>query len=203
MFQKDLGTGMITMSENGNWPIETLINSEQGFAMCLVVVLPHEKWTISGKFCLRFVLRVPISGKKETARMNVTVAGTFARHVATPSAPRKRSIDELGSATVDATDTKKQRKQRTADWVASTSNVVPPQTLPHVALTERGNMVPLPHRPGDSEYGDTEYGDTTDEEDCYTIGAAALRERDGRGVSIHHDGDETNEEDHRAIGAAA
>ena len=61
MFQTDAGKGCsVEVVENGHLPTRILIDEEQDFAMFLVVVSRHERWTTSGEFYLRFLRRVPI-----------------------------------------------------------------------------------------------------------------------------------------------
>ena len=180
MFQTDAGIGCsITMTENGKRPIRIVIDEKQDFAMFLVVALRHEKWTTSGKFHLRFVRRVPVSAEQCTAHMDEPVVGTFAGHVATPSDSGTSSIEERESATADSKDTEEHTERMIADWLASSSNVVPPQLVPRIVFKKDGSIVPLARQPENSEDGDT-----TDEEDHRAIGAAALREREKGGGII-------------------
>ena len=208
MFQTDSGTGCsITVTENGNRPIRILIDREQEFAMVLVVVLRHEKWTTSGKFNLRFVRRVPISAKRCTARLDGPVAENSVRHVVTSSSSDTTSGEELASAADDsrgieeggelasATDDSRDIEEggELASATHSSTAVEEGRELAsdnddsmdveeggELAFTNNNSMVPLSRYPELSEDGDT-----TDEEDWRAMGAAALREGAGSIIPPH------------------
>ena len=183
MFQTDSGTGCsITITENENRPIRILIDETQGFAIFLVVVLRHEKWTTSGLFHLRFVRRVPISAKKCTARMDEPVvtssgSGTSSGEKPMSVADDSRDIEEdgelasapkggkLASATKDLRDIEEWMEQTAA--ALNEENGATGDT-DQVAFTNDSHMVPLSRQPEDSKDGDT-----TDEEDWRAIGADA------------------------------
>ena len=115
--------------------------------------------------------KVPISAKKWTARMDEPAAETLTRHVATPSDLGSSSIEKLESATADSPDIEEHAERKINDWIASTSNAVPPQIPPHVAFTRDGYEVPLYGQPANSVDKDI-----TDEKDLRAIAAAALKE---------------------------
>lgn len=169
MFQSDAGSGCwIEMTENGNLPIRILIDREQDFHMFLVVVLPHEKWTTSGDFYLRFLRRVAVSDKPCTARTE----GPFAGPVLSPSDTGMSSTEEPGSSTADETDVQSGEEQVLPHRAKSTSTSSSAQT-PSDVLLEGAYIVPLASPTSTS--GTDE--DLTDEEDHRGIGAAALRAR--------------------------
>ena len=103
--------------------------------------------------------------------MDEPAAETLARHIATPSDLGLSSIEKLESATADSPDIDEHAERKINDWIASTSNVVPPQIPPHVAFTRDGYAVPLYRQPANSVDEDT-----TDKKDLRIITAAALRE---------------------------
>ena len=106
MFQTDAGVGSITVTENGNRPIRILIDRTQEFAMFLVIVLRHEKWTTSGIFHLRFVRRVPVLAKKCTAHMDN---------------PRVKEMEDM-----DTTDEEDWRAMGAAALRGRAGSIIPP-----------------------------------------------------------------------------
>ena len=159
------------MTENGNLPIQILIDRGQDFGMFLVATLRHEQWTTSGKFYLRFVRRLPMLDKPCTAPLEGPSAG---------SAPSlsdlgTSSTEEPESSTTDEASVKDvEEEQKSDDQATGTSTTLPVRT-PFSGRLKDAYLVPLAGRIGNSDNDE----DLTDEEDHNRSGAAALKGTEG------------------------
>ena len=162
MFQSDAGSACsIQVTENGNIPVQILIDLDNEFGMFLVVTQRQEQWKTTGKFCLRFVRRTPVVDERCTARM---ANGP----VPSPSGSSSGSAEErpISADEGDEGD----GEQEVVDRVTGANSSLAAQTPSHT-LFEDGYSVPLAGQTENSESN----GQTTDEEDHQAIGAAALR----------------------------
>lgn len=168
MFQSDAGSDCsIQVTENGNLPVQILIDREQDFGMFLVVTQRHEEWTTSGKFYLRFLRRAAALDKPCTARME----GPFAGPVTTPSRSDKDSAeDPVSWIRLPVSTDEKEEEQKAANLATGMGTSLPAQSPSHGVFKD-ASFVPLAGRTGSSE--DDE--DLTDEEDYHGIGTAALK----------------------------
>lgn len=161
------------MTENGNLPVQILIDEKQDFSIFLVATLRHEEWKTSGNFHLRFLRRIPVSDKRCTIRIEEDFAGS----VRSSSDPDTSSTEEPGSSAsgiISFQDEKKEKKE--ADQATGTSTPHSAQTSSHILYAD-SYLVPLAGRTGSSEQNE----DLTDEEDHSGRSAAGLK---GTGVGI-------------------
>lgn len=165
MFQSDAGSACsIEVTENGNIPVQILIDREHEFGMFLVITQRQEQWKTSGKFHLRFVRRTPLMDKRCTARMaNGPVPCPSGSSTDSTEEPGP-SIDRLVSA--DEGD----KEQEVVDRVTGANSSLAAQTPSHT-LFEDAYSVPLGSGTESSESNE----ESTDEEDHQAIGAVALR----------------------------
>ena len=119
MFQSDAGSECsIEVIENENLPTRILIDRKQDFAMFLVSVLRHEKWTTSGEFYLRFLRRVPVLDQPCIIRVEGWVTGSESG----PSNAGVDSAEEPWSSTSEETSVEYiQEEQRAADSTTDNS----------------------------------------------------------------------------------
>lgn len=153
-------------TENGNLPVQILIDRKHDFGMFLVAIQRHEQWTTFGKFYLRFLRRVPVSDKKCTARVEGPLAGSSPSLTGSDKGSTKEpgSLMHRPASAVDESE-----EQKIADRVAGASASLPAPT-PSSALFKDAYYIPLARKTGSSESSES-----TDEEDHAEIGAAALK----------------------------
>ena len=166
------------MSENGNRPVQTLIDSSNEFALYLVIVLRHERWTTSGTFSLRFLRRVPVLAKRCTVRMDTPLAETYIEEPKPASADLTDNEEQVKQETADRIESSWEHvKQETADWAEGTMKVIQSDLPRRGIFTVIDNVLArVLGRANQSEQ--SEHEDTTIEEDWRATGASPKRKRD-------------------------
>ena len=173
MFQSDAGSDcLIQVIENGNLPIQILIDRTHEFAMFLVATQRHEHWMTTGEFYLRFLRRVPTSGEKCTASLETPFELSIPPVTGSDEDSAKEPVS-LMHRPASAGD--ESEEQKIADPVPGAS----PSLQASNVLFKDAVYYPLA-RNTDSPQS----GETTEEENHAEIGAAALREREPGGGII-------------------
>ena len=178
MFQTDAGSDCsIEVIENENLPTRILIGRDQDFAMFLVSVLRHEKWTTSGEFYLRFLRRVPVMGQPCFTCIEGWVEGSDPASLNADA----DSSEEPQSSTSDETGVDDSEEEQEATDSTTDDSTSPPAQIPSHIIARDAYPTPSETSESQDELTDELTDDTTDEEDRRTIGAAALR---GVGASL-------------------
>ncbi len=166
LLQTDAGSGCsIQVTENGNLPVQILIDEEQDFSMFLVATLRHEEWTTSRNFHLRFLRRVPVSDKRCTIRIDVNFTGSVQSSSEDPGTSSPEEPGSSASGIISVQDGKNEKKE--ADQATGTNTPHSAQTSSHTDAY----LVPLAGRTGSPKQNE----DLTDEEEHSGRTAAGLK----------------------------